>query len=458
MFLGHIIQHVVLDPRDGGTLLAACRTGPPRPDGVPLDRPRPHVGGGSRRRPPSPRATPTGARSTRCSGSRPGHADEPGAWYAGGSPQGLFRTEDDGDTWAPVAGWNDHPRWGDWAEWPDVEGTPDGSMLHSVIVDPRDARPPLHRALRRRRVRVHRRRRRLGAAQRRAARPTSCPTRTPSSATTRTASACTRSGPTGSTSRTTAASTGSTDPTPRGCASATTCRATSATSASRSSCTRAIPTPRGCSRWTAPTCGRAPAPTAARRSTSPATPASRGRGRTAGCPTRGWFTVKRQAMTLDDRDPGRRLLRHDVRRGVGQRRRGRDRGPGSSSTCRRSTPSSRRDRGDRSASRRRCAATRATRRWCRPTAPRSARCCVDLDRQFPGLRFRVVDEQGRLRKHVNVWLDGERVPRPVRRPRRRRRGRDHAGPLGRLISVTGRPSIRSPMMLRRIWVVPPMIV
>ena len=33
----------------------------------------------------------------------------------------------------------------------------------------------------------------------------------------------------------------------------------------------------------------------------------------------------------------------------------------------------------------------------------------DLDRQFPGLRFRVVDEQGRLRKHVNIWLDGERV-------------------------------------------------
>ena len=34
---------------------------------------------------------------------------------------------------------------------------------------------------------------------------------------------------------------------------------------------------------------------------------------------------------------------------------------------------------------------------------------VDLDRQFPGLRFRVVDEQAKLRKHVNVWLDGERV-------------------------------------------------
>ena len=32
----------------------------------------------------------------------------------------------------------------------------------------------------------------------------------------------------------------------------------------------------------------------------------------------------------------------------------------------------------------------------------------DLDRQFPGLRFRVVDEQGRLRDHMTVWLDGER--------------------------------------------------
>ena len=33
---------------------------------------------------------------------------------------------------------------------------------------------------------------------------------------------------------------------------------------------------------------------------------------------------------------------------------------------------------------------------------------ADLDRQFPGIRFRIVDEQNTLRKHVNVWLDGER--------------------------------------------------
>jgi len=32
---------------------------------------------------------------------------------------------------------------------------------------------------------------------------------------------------------------------------------------------------------------------------------------------------------------------------------------------------------------------------------------VDLDRQFPGLRFRVVDEQGRLRKHMKIFVDEE---------------------------------------------------
>jgi molybdopterin converting factor small subunit len=34
---------------------------------------------------------------------------------------------------------------------------------------------------------------------------------------------------------------------------------------------------------------------------------------------------------------------------------------------------------------------------------------ADLDRQFPGLRFRVVDEQGRLRQHMKVFVDDEAV-------------------------------------------------
>lgn len=33
----------------------------------------------------------------------------------------------------------------------------------------------------------------------------------------------------------------------------------------------------------------------------------------------------------------------------------------------------------------------------------------DLDRRYPGLRFRVVDEQGRLRQHMNVFVGQERV-------------------------------------------------
>lgn len=31
----------------------------------------------------------------------------------------------------------------------------------------------------------------------------------------------------------------------------------------------------------------------------------------------------------------------------------------------------------------------------------------DLDRQFPGIRFRMVDEQDRLRTHMRVFVDRE---------------------------------------------------
>jgi photosystem II stability/assembly factor-like uncharacterized protein len=136
MFLGHICHHVVLDPRDGRTLLLATRTG--------------HLGptvfrstdlGSTWTEASKPPAFRSGDRLERSLNAvfwlSPSSADEPGCWYAGGSPQGLFRTEDAGDTWSPVDGWNDHPMWETWAEWPE-EGTPNGSMLHSVIVDPRD--------------------------------------------------------------------------------------------------------------------------------------------------------------------------------------------------------------------------------------------------------------------------------------------------------------------------------
>ena len=34
---------------------------------------------------------------------------------------------------------------------------------------------------------------------------------------------------------------------------------------------------------------------------------------------------------------------------------------------------------------------------------------VDLDRQYPGIRFRVVDEQNRLRQHMKVFVNQELV-------------------------------------------------
>ncbi len=136
-FLGHVAQHVVADPRDGTTVLAAMRTGHLGPTVF-----RSTDGGASWSEAGRPPAFRTGEPLERALSSvfwlTPGHADEPGVWFAGGSPQGLFTTADGGDTWEPVDGWNDHPMWATWAEWPE-QNTPDGSMLHSVIVDPRDA-------------------------------------------------------------------------------------------------------------------------------------------------------------------------------------------------------------------------------------------------------------------------------------------------------------------------------
>ncbi len=34
---------------------------------------------------------------------------------------------------------------------------------------------------------------------------------------------------------------------------------------------------------------------------------------------------------------------------------------------------------------------------------------ADLDRRFPGLRFRVIDEQGRIRPHMNFFVAGSLV-------------------------------------------------
>ena len=136
-FLGHIISHLVLDPRDGRTLLAAASTGHLGPTifrSTDMGRSWQEAA-----RPPAFAAVADG--SGRAVGHTfwltPCHANEPGAWYAGTSPQGLFRSDDGGDSWTPFSCINDDP---DYRIWMGTvqDGTPDGPKLHSIIVDPRN--------------------------------------------------------------------------------------------------------------------------------------------------------------------------------------------------------------------------------------------------------------------------------------------------------------------------------
>ena len=34
---------------------------------------------------------------------------------------------------------------------------------------------------------------------------------------------------------------------------------------------------------------------------------------------------------------------------------------------------------------------------------------ADLDRQYPGIRFRIVDEQDRIRRHIRIFVNGDQV-------------------------------------------------
>lgn len=133
---GAMVHHTVLDPRDGRTLLAATRTGHLGP-ALMRSSDEGRTWTQVRTPPMFPKGEPRGRAVDHVFWLTPGHASQPGVWYAGTSPQGLFRSEDGGDTWAPVSGFNDHPDQSKWVQG-DQDQTPDGGKTHSILVDPRD--------------------------------------------------------------------------------------------------------------------------------------------------------------------------------------------------------------------------------------------------------------------------------------------------------------------------------
>lgn len=138
LFLGEQCHHVVQDPRDRGVLLAASRQWHLGPTVF-----RSEDGGETWKEAASPPRFPKGDVRGRAVDHvfwlTPSTPDEPGVWYAGTSPQALFRSEDGGVNWEPVSGFNDHPAQHLWVG-SDKDQTPDGGKLHSILVDPRDAR------------------------------------------------------------------------------------------------------------------------------------------------------------------------------------------------------------------------------------------------------------------------------------------------------------------------------
>src|ERR1700733_15446522 len=98
--LGEIVSHLVVDRRTGGTLLRAAATGHLGP--TVFRSPDGSKNWKEAKRPPAFAKSVNGEAARAVDHTfwlEPGHASEPGVWWAGTSPPGLFVSEDDGQSW-----------------------------------------------------------------------------------------------------------------------------------------------------------------------------------------------------------------------------------------------------------------------------------------------------------------------------------------------------------------------
>ena len=139
-FLGCETNHLVLDPRDRKTMLLAAVTGHLGPTVF-----RSTDGGRKWKEAERPPAFPKveggdGPAVKRTFFLAPGHASQPGVWWAGTVPHALFRSADGGATWDPVDSFTkflDSLR----AQRADrLAESPGGAITHSIRIDPRNAR------------------------------------------------------------------------------------------------------------------------------------------------------------------------------------------------------------------------------------------------------------------------------------------------------------------------------
>lgn len=47
--------------------------------------------------------------------------------------------------------------------------------------------------------------------------------------------------------------------------------------------------------------------------------------------------------------------------------------------------------------------------YAEATGATLAAVVADLDRRYPGIRFRIVDEQERIRRHIRIFVNGDQV-------------------------------------------------